>query len=130
MSGVSIHFCTFTFSFAYTAADVMAFADKAPEDFLSVAVSGTISDTTTLYASFAKENFVPSLFEKKDFLGYMKNDTIFRIGADFSFGHAGFTAELATRFVPDATDPDEYINITKMSADSTVALTIKSRISF
>ena len=120
----------FTFSFAYTAADVMAFVDKAPEDFLSVAVSGTISDTTTLYASFAKENFVPSLFEKKDFLGYMKNDTIFRIGADFSFGHAGFTAELATRFVPDATDPDEYINITKMSADSTVALTIKSRISF
>ena len=124
----SVDYDFFDFRIAYTVSDFLALATADSADLLSVAISGNVSENAKLYAAFTKDNFASSLLSKTDFLGYFRNDTIFRLGADFSFGHAGFTAELATSFLPS--ENSTYVNVLDMNKEASVSLTIKSRLSF
>ncbi len=98
-------------------------------DILSLGLSAEISGNTTLYAAFAKDSFSTSFTDADDFMDYMKNGTLFSVGLDFSFGHAGFSAELRTEYLPDAAE-GSYVNIPALSGTSVVSLTVKTRFSF
>ncbi len=118
----------FGFSAAYSAGDLLGFADGSPDDYIALAISGCIDESVSLYASFAKKDFASSLTEKTEFMDYISNDALFSLGADFSFGHVGFSAELRTEF-PEKTG--NYINVPAIdTSEPSVSMTIKTRLVF
>ena len=112
---------------SYTASDLLAYPDGNAGDYLAASIKATIADSVTLYASFAKDDFYSSLTSKSEFLDYITEDALFTVGADFSFGHVGFTAELKTLF-PES--EGQYLNVPSCTEDPTVSFTVKSRLVF
>ena len=98
-------------------------------DTLSISLGGMVSDSARLYGRFARCDFASSFSKGLGFTDYMLSpDTIFALGADFTFGIVGFNAELRTAFHADAEQP--YMNILTMNSDPALELSVKARFVF
>ena len=98
-------------------------------DTLSISLGGMVSDSARLYGRFARCDFASSFSKGLGFADYMLSpDTIFALGADFTFGIVGFNAELRTAFHADAEQP--YMNILTMNSDPALELSVKARFVF
>ena len=97
-------------------------------DTLSISLGGMVSDSARLYGRFARSGFSSS-FNGASFADYMLSpDTIFALGADFTFGIVGFSAELRTAFQAGSDQP--YMNVLTITDNPALELCVKARFVF
>ncbi len=125
-AALSLDFGFFDLTASYSASDLLGYAAE-PGDYISLAIGGNVSDSVRLYASFAKDDFTSSLRSRTSFMDYITTDALFSLGADFSFGRAGFTAELGSGF---RSSIEDYINVPASPEQADVRLTVKARLAF
>ncbi len=115
---LSIGFGPFEVAAAYAVTDLLAFSD----DYFSLSIYSELTDHIKLYGRFAKDNF--SDFDSED---YFMTDALFAIGADFTVGNAGFSAELKSVFDSTAST---YINVPDYLAAADLGISVKARLFF
>ena len=125
-ASVSLDFDFIGVDMTYRVSDLLAYASE-PGDYISLSIGVNVNDTVRLYAAFAKDNLTASFKDALPFMDYITTDALFSLGADFTFGRVGFTAELQSSFDNGRSD---YINVPGHSAQADVLLSMKARLSF
>ena len=117
------------FSASYSIDNVIAACTGGRwSDTLSLSLGGMVSDNARLYGRFARSGFSSS-FNGASFADYMLSpDTIFALGADFTFGIVGFSAELRTAFQAGSDQP--YMNVLTITDNPALELCVKARFVF
>ncbi len=114
---------------SYTVSDFEAlFKAEEAGDLIYLTLSSHVTESFTLYGSVAKDGFSSSFRDAKDFWDYVNKDLLFTLGADFDFGHVGFTTELKAEYLPGG--ESDYINVPQLSPETAVSLTVKTRFAF
>ncbi len=118
------------FGISYSIDNVIAACSNGSySDTLSVSLGGMVSNNARLYGKFAREGFTTSFGNGESFADYMLSpDTAFALGADFTFGIVGFTAELRTTFQADSYQ--SYINVLTLTDNPALELSVRARVMF